>query len=81
MSALNPLAAHELAGDLLAALSDHIGDTEGVAKVLRRWGDELDHDDLALVAVGAVWRTFTECLTYANEAPPGAVMFTERTDQ
>lgn len=73
---LDAHAAHDLAGDLLHALSEHIGDDEGIAQVLRHWLDTLTPDDAALVALASVWRTFTECLTRVpHEAPPGAVAF------
>lgn len=72
--------AFDLAADLLADLAQHIGDPDGIAAVLTDWRADLEPDDLALTAVAALWRTFTEALHYvpADQVPPGAIAFNER---
>ncbi|MDO9498109.1 MAG: hypothetical protein Q7J48_20565 [Nocardioides sp.] len=62
--------AHELAGDLLRQLAEHIGDESSLDAVLLRWLDVLNEERLYQVCTVALRTTFVDCLSITHPNDP-----------
>jgi hypothetical protein len=53
-----------LAGDLIRALAENIGDLEAIDALMLRWANTLGASNLARVSLAAAQTLFADCLTY-----------------
>lgn len=75
-----PLSVDEarvLAGDLIRALAERVGDPAAVDAVLARWAETLGPRQFGQVAMATVQTTFRDCLTRVDALPADGIAYTD----